>query len=142
MSKLKNYLEKRLEAWVEFPGIEGFEVKLAFLPREELTRIKNKATTYKIKAGFRDKEEEFNSELFVKEFTRACILDWRGLTVGGVSQIAPVVYTTEEEKNEEVPYTQEDAVALINSSIIFDNWLNGAAFELETFRGRGAGPTI
>ena len=45
--ELKSLLVDVKTAWVDFPGIEGFEVELANLSRKELVNLRKKCTTNK-----------------------------------------------------------------------------------------------
>ena len=38
MSKISKLIAKETTAWVEFPDIDGFEVNLRFLSREDLMK--------------------------------------------------------------------------------------------------------
>ncbi len=40
MSKIKNLIAKETTSWVEFPDIDGFEVELVYLNREDLMKIR------------------------------------------------------------------------------------------------------
>ena len=46
MSKIKGLIAKETATWVEFPDIEGFEIHLRYLTREDLRKIRNKSLTY------------------------------------------------------------------------------------------------
>ena len=44
---LKNLLVDTKTTWVEFPGLDGFEVELANLSRKELVALRKKCTENK-----------------------------------------------------------------------------------------------
>ena len=47
MSKIKNLVAKETTTWVDFPDIDGFEVNIRFLNREDLMKVRNASLTYK-----------------------------------------------------------------------------------------------
>ena len=47
MSKIGNLIAKETTSWIEFPDIDGFEVNLRFLTREDLMKIRNQSLTFK-----------------------------------------------------------------------------------------------
>ena len=66
--ELKSLLVDSKTTWVEFPGLEGFEVELANLSRKELTNLRKKCTINKFNRKIRQFEDELDDEKFVKEF--------------------------------------------------------------------------
>ena len=57
MSKIKNLVAKETTTWVEFPEIDGFEVNIRFLNREDLMKVRNASLTYKFNKRTRQREE-------------------------------------------------------------------------------------
>jgi hypothetical protein len=47
MSKIKNMIAKESSTWVTFPEIEGFEVNLRFLTREDLLKIRTASSGWR-----------------------------------------------------------------------------------------------
>ena len=137
MSKLSSYLTNKLEAWIEMEGFDGFEVKVAYLSRDELNKIRTSVTRVSWSPKTRQKEENIDSELFMKEFVKACVLDWKGLNLKHASRLLPLQIPEGTDWEEEIPFTQEDAVSLSANSNIFDTWLNDVIFDLANFQGQG-----
>lgn len=131
--RLTSYLKTKLEAWVPFDE-EGFEVKLAHLSREELTKIRNAATRISFNPKSRQKEETVDSDIFVKEFVKAAVLDWRGFTLEKATKLLPLEIPEDVDFNTEVEFSQENALDLAKNSPVFDGWLNDVIFDLEAFR--------
>ncbi len=77
--ELKSLLVDTKTTWVEFPGLDGFEVELANLSRKELMALRKKCTQSKFNRKTRAFEESLDDEKFVKEFTKATVKNWRGL---------------------------------------------------------------
>ena len=46
MSKIKNMIADQSSVWVEYPDIDGFEINLKYLTREDLMKIRNASLTY------------------------------------------------------------------------------------------------
>ena len=131
--RLTSYLKTKLEAWVPFDE-EGFEVKLAHLSREELTKIRNAATRISFNPKSRQKEETVDSDIFVKEFVKAAVLDWKGFTLEKATKLLPLEIPEDVDFNTEVEFSQENALDLAKNSTVFDGWLNDVIFDLEAFR--------
>lgn len=134
--KLTTYLKTKLEAWVPFEGFDGFEVKVAYLSREELTKIRNSVTRIAFNPKTRQREDNIDSELFVKEFVKAVVLDWKGLTLDIASKLLPLEVPADVDMAQEIEFSQESALDLSKNSPVFDGWLNDVTFDLERFRTR------
>jgi hypothetical protein len=134
--KLTTYLKTKLEAWVPLEGFEPFEVKVAYLSREELTKIRNSVTRVSFNPKTRQREDTVDSELFVKEFVKAVVLDWKGLTLDIASKLLPLEVPADVDLSQEIEFSQESALDLSKNSPVFDGWLNDVTFDLERFRTR------
>ena len=64
--ELKNLLVDIKTAWVEFPGLDGFEVELANLSRKELLSLRKKCTSNKFNRKTRAFEEVMDDDKFIK----------------------------------------------------------------------------
>ena len=134
--KITQYLKTRLEAWVPLEGFEPFEVKVAYLSREELTKIRNSVTRVSFNPKTRQREDTIDSELFVKEFVKAVVLDWKGLTLDIASKLLPLEVPADVDLTQDIEFSQESALDLSKNSPVFDGWLNDVTFDLERFRTR------
>ena len=77
--ELKSLLVDSKTTWVEFPGLDGFEVELANLSRKELVALRKRCTNNKFNRKTRGFEETLDDEKFVVEFTNATVKGWKGL---------------------------------------------------------------
>ena len=77
--ELKSLIVDSKSTWVEFPGLDGFEVELANLSRKELIALRKKCTTNKFNRKTRAFEESLDDNKFIKEFTEATVKGWKGL---------------------------------------------------------------
>lgn len=135
---LKSLLVDSKTTWVEFPGLEGFEVELANLSRKELVNLRKRCTTNKFNRKTRQFEDELNDDKFVKEFTKATVKNWKGLQLGYLEDLILVDLKGQDPKAE-MEYSEENAQVLVENSSEFDNWLNEVVFDLENFRSKEQG---
>lgn len=137
MSKIKSMLVKETSAWVEFPEIEGFEVNLRFVTREDLLKIRAASLTYKFNKRTRQREEEVDSAKFLEAYAERAIAGWRGLKVKHLPMLLPVDISS-MNTNEDVEYTEEDAVELLKNSPIFDQFITDTLADFEQFSRKKA----
>ena len=131
--ELKNLLVDSKTTWVEFPGLEGFDVELALLSRKELMNLRKKCTDNKFNRKTRAFEETLNDEKFVKEFTNGTVKNWKGLKMSYLEDLL-LVDLTKVDPEDQMEYSEENACILVDNSQEFDNWLNEVVFDLENFR--------
>ena len=132
MSKISKLIAKETVIDVEFPDIEGFIVKLVYLGRDDLLKIRNSSLGYKFNKRTRQREEEVDNEKFVEEYARRAIKGWYGLQVRHMPKLLPVDISN-QDPNEEVVYTEEDALDLLKSSTVFDQFGTDALNDYEKF---------
>jgi len=130
---LKSLLVDSKTTWVEFPGLDGFEVELANLSRKELIALRKRCTQNKFNRKTRAFEEVLDDDKFVKEFTDATVKKWKGLKLKYLEDLVLVELGSNEPESM-LPYTEENAQQLVENSNEFDNWLNEVVFDLEHFR--------
>ena len=130
---LKSLLVDSKTTWVEFPGLNGFEVELANLSRKELVNLRKKCTINKFNRKTRQFEDELNDEKFVIEFTRATVKGWKGMKLAYLEDLL-LVDLKGQDAQAEMDFTEENAQSLVENSSEFDNWLNEVVFDLENFR--------
>ena len=130
---LKSLLVDSKTTWVEFPGLDGFEVELANLSRKELIALRKRCTQNKFNRKTRAFEEVLDDDKFVKEFTDSTVKTWKGLRLKYLEDLV-LVELGNNEPESMLPYTEENAQQLVENSNEFDNWLNEVVFDLEHFR--------
>ena len=131
--ELKSLLVDSKTAWVDFPGLDGFEVELANLSRKELVNLRKRCTSNKFDRKLRIFNEELDETKFVKEFSSAVIKNWKGLKLAYLEDLI-LVDLKGQDPSEEMAYSQENAQVLVENSQEFDNWLNEVVFDLQNFR--------
>ena len=133
--ELKSLLVDVKTAWVDFPGIEGFEVELANLSRKELVALRKRCTTNKFDRKLRIFNEELDENKFLVEFSEAVVKNWKGLKLKYLEEMI-LVDISQQDPEVEMPFSQDNARLLVENSQEFDNWLNEVVFDLENFRSR------
>ena len=131
--ELKSLLVDSKTVWVEFPGLDGFEVELANLSRKELVALRKRCTQNKFNRKTRAFEESLDDNKFVKEFTSATVKNWKGLKLNYLEDLV-LVDLQGQDGTKEMEYSDENAIQLVENSSEFDNWLNEVVFDLENFR--------
>lgn len=128
-------------AWVDYPGLDGFQLEIANLSRPELMALRKRCMETRFDRKTRQPVEELNDKKFLSEFTKATIKGWRGLKMSHLEQLL-LVDISDQDPDKEVPYSQEDAEDLVENSGDFDVWLNETVFDLDNFRTGGKKPTV
>jgi hypothetical protein len=115
---------------VDYPGLNGFKINVVFLSRETLVGIRKKAT----KTSFKNRQpvEELDDKLFLQLYVNACIKGWSGFKLSYLEQLAPVDLTG-QDLDGELPYDQDNALFLMQSSANFDAFISETVTELSNF---------
>ena len=131
--ELKSLLVDSKTTWVEFPGLDNFEVELANLSRKELVALRKRCTTNKFNRKTRAFEESLDDDKYLVEFTNATVKGWKNLKLGYLEDLV-LVELGSNDPNTLLPYTEANAQQLVENSNEFDNWLNEVVFDLDHFR--------
>ena len=130
VSSLKSLLSSNKTVEADFPGKVGFKVNLSFLSREELVKIRKKATTVSFKKG--SPVETLNDELFLQLYVAGSIKGWSGLTLATLEQLAPVDLTGQDPEAT-LEYNEENALFLMKQSTDFDAFVSETVTDLANF---------
>ena len=87
---LKSLLVDSKTTWVEFPGLDGFEVELANLSRKELVALRKRCTTNKFNRKTRAFEESLDDDKFLVELTNATVKGRKNLKLGYLEDLVLV----------------------------------------------------
>ena len=132
MSKIKNMIAKESSTWVPFPEIEDFEVNLRFLTREDLQKVRTSSLTFKFNKRTRQREEEVDNAKFLEAYAEKAIAGWRGLKVKHLPLLLPVDISS-MDPNENIEYSDEEALELLKNSTIFDQFVTDTMSDFEQF---------
>ena len=141
MLELKKLLIDTKSAWVEFPGLKGFEVEVAMLSRQELTKLRKNCTITKMDRKTRMPTEELDEDKFVSLFTEKTVKNWKGLTLAYLETLI-LVDISGKNPEDELKYSPDNAEVLVTSSTEFDTWLNEVVFDLDNFRSEPEGESV
>jgi hypothetical protein len=127
---LKTLLVPSKSVEVEYPGMPGFVVNLAFLSRETLINIRKKST----KTTFKNRQatEEFNEDLFLQLYVDSAVKGWSGFKLSYLEQLAPVDLAG-QDMNAELEFTPENALYLMKNSSNFDGFVSEQVSDLGNF---------
>ena len=129
---LKSLMTPSKTVTVDFPGMEGFEIDLCYLAREELIKLRKRTITTKFNRRTHQPEEVLDEDKFLTEYTTAVIKGWRGLKISYLEELL-LVDTEGLDSNQELPYSAEEAEILMKNSNTFDTWVTEAVGDLENF---------
>ena len=129
---LKSLLTPSKTVSMEMPGFEGFEVKLTYLAREELLKLRNRSVKQVLNKKTRAYEEQLDNDKFLVEYCKAIIKGWKGLKYKYLEELL-LVDTSSVDLEDELPYTLENAVLLMKNAGDFDNWVSETVGDLENF---------
>lgn len=133
MIDIQNLIVPEKQATVSFSGMPGFSIDVVYLGPEKLKKIQNDCTKVEFNRQTKMNENTLDEDKFAKEFSRAVIKGWKGLTLGYLQDLALIDPGT-NPLDAEVEYTQANAEALMKNSAEFVRWVNEVAFELANFR--------
>ena len=129
---LKSLLTPSKTVSMEMPGFDGFEVKLTYLAREELLKLRNRSVKQVLNKKTRAYEEQLDNDKFLVEYCKAIIKGWKGLKYKYLEELL-LVDTSDVDLEDDLAYTQENAEILMKNSGDFDNWVSETVGELENF---------
>ena len=115
----------------DFPGCEGFKVDLAFLSKETNQSIFKKCRKTKFNTKTRQPEEEFDEDLFLELYVGAIIKGWTGFKMKYLNELVLADVGGDSEK--EIDYSEKNALTLMKSSTIFDNWVSEVISDIGNF---------
>ena len=100
----------------------GWEVELAFLTKEGFERMVKKHTRRVYVEASNDHIAKLDKVAFYGELTDKIIMNWKGLTVGVLKTL--VAFNTDGLKDsEEVTFSRDTCVLILQHSVGFDNWV-------------------
>lgn len=112
----------------------GFKVKVAFLSREELIKLRKNCVTTKFDRKSRQPVEELNEDLFSKNYVAAVVKGWSGLKYKYLADLMLVDLTSIKDVEEALDFTEENALLLMKNSVEFDGFITDITSDLANFR--------
>ena len=130
---LKSHMTPSKTVEFDYPGCQGFKVKLCYLAREELMKLRTRCVNQVFNKKTRSYEEEMDDELFLQEYTKAVIKGWSGFKLGYAKNMLLLGDLTEKQEEELLDFTQENVEVLMKNSSDFDTWVTEQVGDLENF---------
>ena len=137
MSKIKNLVAKETTSWVEFPDIEGFEIELVYLNREDLMKIRNRSLTFKFNKRTRQREEEIDNDKFLEAYSEKAIKGWKVLKAKHLPDLLPVDISNMDSE-ELIEYNEDEALELLKNSTVFDQFVTDCMNDYDQFSKKKA----
>jgi len=130
---LKSLMTPTKTVEFEYPGCAGFKVKLCYLAREELMRLRTRCVSQVFNKKTRGYEEQLDDDKFLSEYTKAVVKGWKGFQLGFAKNMLLLGDLTSEQETQELDYSQENVEVLMKNSGDFDTWVTEQVGELENF---------
>lgn len=118
---------------VDFPDKPGFKVKLAFLSREELVKLRKSCVTTKFNKRTRQPEDELNEDLFLKNYVNSVVKGWTGLKYSYLNTLMLVDLAGVKDLDEELEFNEENALVMMRNSSEFDTFVTEVVGDLGNF---------
>ena len=116
----------------DFPGCDGMEIKLCYLGREEMIKLRKKCLTTKFNRKTRQPEETLDEDKFLVNYCDSVIKGWTGFKYKYLEELLLVDISSMDPEDDFV-YTSENAQLLMKNSTSFDTWVTDTVSELENF---------
>jgi hypothetical protein len=112
----------------------GFKVKVAFLSREELLKLRKSCVTTKFDKRTRQPVEELNEDLFTKAYVSAVVKGWSGLKLKYLEDMCLVDLDAHKDLDVELEFNEDNALYLMKNSVEFDGFITDITSDLANFR--------
>lgn len=137
MSKITNIINTdsaALTTKVEYKDGIFFEIR--FISRSKLRSILTACTRWVYDPVAKTRVQQPDPKLFAKEFCKAALIGWEGLTLKKLAELLPVkqeVLDT-DPPDTEILFDQEDAQVLLEQAYDVDDFLQKTCVDLAYFR--------
>ena len=129
---LKSLMKPSMTVSIDFPGMNGFSVDLCYLAREELLALRKKCVSKKFNRSTHQAEEIIDDDKFLTEYVKGVIKGWTGLKLSYLEELL-LVDTEGMDRDQELPYSLEEAEILMKNSTSFDTCVSESLGDLENF---------
>lgn len=131
-SVLKNLLIEEKTTEVDYPSMAGFKVKVNYLSRDKLMKLRDKATTPKLNRRTRQMEDSVDDNYFQELYIDAVIKGWSGFKYGYLKKLM-LVDIAEADEDKELEYSPEEARLVMKNSADFDSFISNVISDLGNF---------
>jgi len=124
--------EKTIQVEYPDPEMEGFIVEVSYVGREILKKIRNKCLVTKFDRKTHKATEEVDDKLFLKLYVQKVIKGWKGLKMTYLQDLLPVDISSSKPEDE-LEYTEDNALVLMQNSTTFDQWITEVVSDITAF---------
>ena len=117
---------------LDFQDMEGFVVKLTYLARVELLKLRSKCLKQKFNKKTRAFEEALDEDRFLEVYVKEVIKGWTGFKYKYLEEIL-LVDLGDLDREDNLKFTHENAELLMKNSPDFDTWVTESVGDLENF---------
>ena len=130
---LQSLLTPQKVVELDYPGYEDFKLKIAFLSREEINKIRKRCTVTKFDKRSRQPLDELDEELFLKAYVAAVVKGWSGLKFRYLQELMLVDLSSVQDLDGELEYNEENALVLLKNSPDVDRFITEVTGDLSNF---------
>lgn len=122
------------EATVEYA--DGFKIRLRYVGKAQLQTIGRACQVFKFDKKTKQRIPQLDTDAFMRAFANNAVVGWEGATPEVLSNIVPmkIDHLTEEQRQEEIPFSIEHIMLLLEHALDFDGFLQEQACDLTLFR--------
>jgi len=117
---------------IDYPGYKDFVLKLTFLGRDELMKLRKKSTSTKFDRKTRQPIEEVDDDLFLQLYVQAVVKGWKGFKYEYLADFM-LVELDGVSLEEELEYSEDNAYLLMKNSPDFDSFVAETVGDLQNF---------
>jgi hypothetical protein len=132
MADLKSLLLPEKVVSFDFPGCKGLTFELAFLSKEELVKIQKECTGKKLDQRTRAVQDYFDDDKFLELYVSKIIRGWAGFKIKYLKEMV-LIDDSNVDDDEEIDYSDEQALMLMKTSTVLDNWISEQIGDLGKF---------
>lgn len=130
--ELKNLITNEKQIEVEHPAFDGLFIKVAYVSREKTKKFIEKATVTEFDRKTREPIEKVDNDLFLSLFVPAVVKGWRGFKYEYLQELVPVDLSA-VDPNDELEFTDSNALELMKNSVEFDSWVSSTTKNIKNF---------
>lgn len=116
------------------PYIKDFFVEITYASKMILNQIRDVAKEISGNPRTGQREERLNEDKLRNEYARQIIRSWRGLTPEKLVNMLPGVEYSEEDKDKDITFSADTAIAMLEVSLEFEAWIIDIATEVSNFK--------
>lgn len=133
ITNLSSLLTSSKTVEFDYPGFTEFKVKLTYLSKDEMLKIRKKCITTKFDRKTRQPVEELNEDLFLEEYIKNVIKGWTGLKFDYLKDLILIDVDQIKDMEATLPFSQDNAEILMKESNDFDTWVSETVTDLANF---------